>query len=87
MRKVVCEYVQDVEGLRHPVKGRITFDPEADAGMRYMWEVSHHCKPSGSAGVYYPSNLHGDTEEEALQLLKMYLEPFTAIEVTKNESY
>jgi hypothetical protein len=88
IREIVKEYVMDVPDLEHTVKGRITMNPEVDGNLRYMWEISHHYRPSeNAAGVYYPSKLHAPTAEEAESHLKGYMSCFTTLDVTPNEDY
>lgn len=88
MRRIVREYIHDVSGLDFTVKGRITHDPSHDENMPYMWEISHHYRPSENAmGVYYPSKLSAQTEEDAYYLLKMYMDSFTTIDVKPNTHY
>jgi hypothetical protein len=83
---VVKEYTCWVEGLNFVVKSRVTRDPKSSTP--YRWEVSHHYKPSESAGgQYYPSTTSAKTFEEAEALMKVYLLGFTTIGVEPTRMY
>jgi hypothetical protein len=88
IREVTKEFIFFVEGLEFTVKGRITYNSEAEPQLNYGWEISHYYKPSEeAAGVYRPSNMHGSSQEEAEASLKMYMRSFTTIGVTPNDYY
>ncbi|WP_237858056.1 hypothetical protein [Pseudomonas sp. PGPR81] len=81
--KVIEELVFWVEGLDHPVKGRIVFTEDAtDACGGYFWEISHTYKPTAdAAGPYRPSRRNARTLEEARDLLLGYAENFQTFSV------
>jgi hypothetical protein len=87
--EIVKQYMFDVNGLDYKVKGRIwrNLDPNAEQHP-FGWQISHHCKPSESAGgVYYPSAVSARTLEEAEMLLFAYAKSFTNIGVKPNEDF
>ena len=60
--EVVKQYVFWVGGLSHTVKGRISRNLDSMNAEPFMYEISHHYKPSESAaGVYFPSKLSFST--------------------------
>jgi hypothetical protein len=86
--EVVKEYVLDVDELNFSVKGRVTKTIRADGLDEFYWNISHHYRPSETAGgVYYPSRIRTDTLEEAERLLLLYMSGFTTIDVTPNMDY
>jgi hypothetical protein len=86
--EIVGEYVLFVEGLSFSVKGRITKSTNQEGSEEFRWEISHHYRPSESAGgVYYPSVRESKSFDEVRQLLMAYMNCFTTIDVTPNEHY
>ncbi|MHA6494707.1 hypothetical protein ACX0MV_15885 [Pseudomonas borbori] len=87
--KVLEEHIFDVEGLNHPVKGRVSLceDLPADVGCFY-WQISHHYKPTFEPdGKHYPSHLYGKTLEEARDRLMTYAKNFSTEIVEVDPDY
>lgn len=83
--EIIKEYVFFPEVLPHAVKGRIS---RSLNGETFMWEISHHYKPTeGAAGAYYPSVISLSSFEEAQRKLFHYAECFTSIGVVRDEHY
>ncbi|MEI6142154.1 MAG: hypothetical protein WCP85_22965 [Mariniphaga sp.] len=85
--EIIKEYEVSVEGIKFKIKGKILKDLTDNQNIFYFGVLSHYCKPNEeSSTVYYPS-LTGQDFESAKHLLILYLESFTTIDVTKNDSY
>ncbi|MFZ2524032.1 MAG: hypothetical protein WAW87_01820 [Candidatus Ferrigenium altingense] len=85
--EIVKEYVLKHDNLDFSVKGRVTKTVRDDVDEHY-WEISHHYRPTvSSGGRYYPSHVKTKTFEDAENLLLMYMEGFTDIDVALNKSY
>jgi hypothetical protein len=85
--EIVKQYLFWVDGLDYKVKGRISRNLKPNVGEPFMWEISHHYKPSDKAGVYYPSKVSAGTLEDAERLLLIYAKAFTNIGVKANEDF
>jgi hypothetical protein len=87
LNEIVKEIKISFEENDLKVRARILFDPELSS-FPYSWEISHHYKPSETAGgAYYPSSTNGATAEEAEAKLMMYLAGFTDIGLEENELF
>jgi len=85
--KVVSEFIAQVDGLEFVVKGRITELMDTETDRKFYWSISHHYRPSETAGVYYPSTVSAKTIEEAEFLLLAYMKNFTSIGVVPNQYF
>ena len=86
--EVIKQYVFWVDGLDYTVKGRISRNLDPNAGQPFLWEISHHYKPSETAaGVYYPSVVSAGTLEDAERFLFAYANAFTNIGVKANDDF
>ena len=83
--EILKQYEYEVEGLDHPVRARIIKTESVDSP--YCWEISHHYKPTESAGVYYPSTRCCKSVEEAEFLLETYARSFTNIGVVESDRF
>ena len=85
-RKIIAEYIFDIEDVPQTVKSRISHAENSE--FPYMWEISHHYRPTkDSGGVYYPSQILAETQERAESLIEHYVSGFVNIDVTKNKDY
>jgi len=85
--EIVKEYEVHVDGLKFNIKGKILKEITDDQNSLYIGMLSHYCKPDENcATVYYPSLTNRDWGSTK-HLLLQYLESFSTIDVTKNESY
>jgi len=84
---ILREYVFSVDGVEHPVYGRIVQTNEIE-NCPFRWDISHYYRPSESAiTVYHPSRHHAESFEEAEGLLLDYANAFTDIDVTPSKDY
>jgi hypothetical protein len=75
--EVVKQFELHVPPLSHAIKGKIVKYTEQNGEAAYEWSISHHYKPTSSAGgVYYPSTRSLRTLEDAEQLFRAYAESF-----------
>lgn len=85
--EILKEYVFSVEGVEHPIYGRVVQTDEVEH-LPFRWDISHYYRPSESAAtVYIPSRHHADSFEEAESLLLAYADAFTDIDVTPSNYY
>ena len=87
--EVVSEFKITVDGLDHPVHGRIIRKLKAeDEDEAYTWEVSHYCKQFKDAlGAYTPSNNWDISLQLCQFFLGEYLELFTEMGIMPNVYY
>lgn len=85
--EIVKEFVLRVDGLEFSVKGRIVKTVNPKGEDEFEWHISHHCKPSQGAGVYFPSVTSGNKQEDVEQFLIGYMQVFTTLGVTPNKYY
>jgi hypothetical protein len=75
--EVVKQFYVYVEGLNHAVAGKITKSTIGGEPC-FTWHISHHYKPTASAGVYYPSEVTTSSLEDTECLFRAYAESFVA---------
>ncbi len=88
LKKTIAEYKLCKIEFEFEIKGRILKEIQSENELQFSWEVSHFFKPGEMAGaVYRPSKTLCKSEEEATNLLFLYLNTFQNIGVEKNENY
>jgi hypothetical protein len=89
MSKVVEEYVFQVEGVGHVVKGRITYgNQEPNETGIYEWSISHFYKSDMTAmAAYRPSRTTARHIDDVRADLFAYANKFTNIGVESNYFY
>lgn len=76
--EVVKQFRFYVDGLGDEVIGEIRKDV-AGGQYPYQWWISHHYRPTADAiGIYYPSRITAESEEEAEAHLIAYARNFRA---------
>lgn len=85
--KVLEEFVFWPTNTNHTIKGRICeiIGPEDRHG--YTWTISHHYRPTKSAGIYYPSVITAGSFDEAKNHLFAYANGCSGIDLTLNAYY
>ena len=84
-KKIVREYVYEVDGLDYPIFGRIVESNYPD--LPFEWEISHLYCPKVEGKVYSPSARLFSTEKEADAMLNVYGRSFNSIGVVPVDSY
>ena len=88
LKKIIAEYKLYKTEFDFEVKGRVLKEIQLENELQFSWEVSHFFKPGEMAGaVYRPSKTLCKSEEEATNLLFLYLNSFQNIGVKKNKNY
>lgn len=88
LKRIIAEYKLCKIEFDFEVKGRVLKEIQSENELQFSWEVSHFFKLGEIAGaVYRPSKTLCKSEEEATNLLFLYLNSFQNIGVEKNENY
>ena len=88
LKRIISEYKLCKIEFDFEVKGRVLKEIQSENELQFSWEVSHFFKLGEMAGaVYRPSKTLCKSEEEATNLLFLYLNSFQNIGVEKNENY